>query len=141
MSERQRLRDEFMDLFCGEVIGRGSARNVFIHAHDSSLVIKVEEKAQSFQNIIEWDTWESLKHAPAAAKWLAPCVAISPSGIILIQKRAYDLNDRKLPKKMPASLTDFKIQNYGIYQDRIVCRDYGTVKLNFATKLKKTEWW
>lgn len=136
----KRLDDEFQALFCGKLLGSGIGRVVYRHLHDPSLVIKIEEKSGSFQNIIEWDIWQSLCHAKPVAKWLAPCVAISPSGIILIQKYAHDITG-KLPKKMPASLCDFKKENYGIYNDHIVCRDYGTAKLNFATKLNKNEWW
>lgn len=152
MSER--CVRESLDLLCGRLLGQGIGRAVYELRFDPTRVIKIESAGGSFQNVTEWQTWQNLAHTDYA-KFLAPCDDISSSGIALIQKRV-----RPLPSKadeqaagvrsllarcrVPDFLTDFKRENYGILDGRIVCCDYGSnLLLNhgaFACKLGKPEW-
>jgi len=120
-------RDAF-DMLCGKPLGFGIGRIVFEHATDKSLVLKFECDAGSFQNIHEWDLWKQHSHAgTSTVDWLAPCVSISPNGIVLVQKRTKKVPwTFKLPKMVPNILdSDLKRDNWGLYKGKLVCHDYG----------------
>jgi hypothetical protein len=118
-------RDMF-GIMVGEKIGYGIGREVFEVRGDSTKVIKFETTAGSFQNIIEWETWQDVCATPQA-KWLAPCVRISANGAILVMERTAPIPPQfKLPTHVPAFLSDFKRENYGLLKGRLVCHDYGT---------------
>ena len=68
---------DFGFAFCGAKLGAGIGREVYECAIDPSKVVKIETASQSFQNVIEWETWHRLKDGPHG-KWLAPCRFISP---------------------------------------------------------------
>lgn len=116
------VRLEVMRLVCGDKISYGSARVVFEHANDKARVIKIEDGAQSFQNILEWNIWHEVE-GTKLEKWFAPCYQISPSGSALIQARTKKI--RELPKRLPSFFTDLKTNNFGEFDGRIVCHDYG----------------
>ena len=103
-------------------IGSGVARKVYNSPLFPDCVVKIENTAGSFQNVIEWNTWLNVKDTKRA-KWFAPCVAISPCGGILIQKKTQPAV--KFPTRLPKFLGDTKPSNYGMYQGRFVCHDYG----------------
>lgn len=136
------LREGF-NIFCGREIGFGIGRKVHLHRTDPTLVIKVEEHSRSFQNVVEYETWQALMHTPFA-KWLAPVIEISASGTVLIMKRTTPCPDKKLPTRMPAWLSDYKSENYGMLDGKFVCHDYGTnLLLNhgaFRNKMKAVDW-
>lgn len=117
------INAECRNLICGERLGGGQHREVFRHAFDLNLVVKIEAGTRGFSNIIEWETY----HAADAKLqvWLCPCIAISPSGAVLIQRYASPIRANELPKRAPACLTDFKISNWGMLGDKPVCIDYG----------------
>jgi hypothetical protein len=137
----ERFVNDLKDIFCGELLGEGMNRKVYRYRGDSTLVIKIETTHRSFQNVREWMIWNDFAHVPEVKKWLAPCVDISPCGIVLIQKFVDDIRGHELPKKMPKFLTDLKPANYGIFQKRVVCRDYGTAVLGLHTVMRKAKWW
>lgn len=76
--------------------------------------------------MMEWFVWNRVC-GTIYEKWFAPVVQISPNGRILVMKRTTPLGE--LPNSMPAFFTDFKRANYGVYEGRIVCHDYGTTLL------------
>ena len=121
------LYNELFAIACGKKLGQGFARSVYVLSANDDYVIKVETRAQSFQNVSEWETWSWVKEHPALAKWFAPCTDISPSGAFLVKRRVTPLRPRERPKKLPAFLCDLKIENFGLYKGRVVCCDYGTV--------------
>ena len=137
---------DLVHLFLGKIIGRGSAREVYQCAQDGECVIKVELEDESFQNVVEWEIWQSVKETKFA-KYFAPCVAISSNGIFLVQKKVDDLHKKDFPKKVPHFFSDRKYRNYGLYKGNFVCRDYGTMAYRVVdvmkdTKiLKKANWW
>jgi hypothetical protein len=141
MSEYVHAHREAFNLLCDQLIGTGIGRQVFSSAVFKDAVIKVESSAGSFQNIIEWETWQRIKETKFA-KWFAPCVHISPCGSLLIMAKTVPALE--YPEQMPAFLTDFKRANYGMLNGQFVCHDYGTNLLfeNGMTKrMKKVEWW
>lgn len=135
---------EMFSLLCGEKLGRGIGRRVFVMRTNPLYVVKIEIGTGSFQNQIEWEIWCALMKVPAAAKWLAPCISISAGGIVMIQKRTEPIQTHRLPEKMPSFMGDFKKENYGWLGKQIVCHDYGLVnniiggRLN--DKMKKVRW-
>lgn len=134
---------DFGYLFAGERLGVGIGREVYVLATDPTKVIKIEMASCSFQNAMEWEVWQVLKDSDAA-KWLAPCRHISPSGNVLIQDRTAPLRQDELPERMPKWLTDFKRTNYGMINGRVVCHDYGRCNLiadGYSKRMKKVEWW
>lgn len=118
------MERDFFKLFCGDLISEGSARIVYAHATDPNVVIKIECRSQSFQNVIEWETWNRVRNTQYA-KWFAPCINISPCGIVLLQTRTQAKELRHYPDKVPAFFTDLKYMNYGFIGKQFVCHDYG----------------
>jgi hypothetical protein len=135
---------DFGFLFCGRKLGQGRDREVFELLTDPSKVVKIETGARSFQNVIEWETWQALEDT-RHARWLAPCRFISPSGIVLIMDRTSPLREREEPRTLPGWLVDTKRDNYGVIEGRVVCHDYGLPRLldrvPGASKHRRVEWW
>lgn len=133
---------DFINLFCDKLIGSGSARYVYDCSMDKTVVIKVETGAESFQNQMEWKLWNEVKDTPFE-KYFAPCVHISPCGTVLIQKKVEMIPKKDYPDRVPHFFYDRKYQNYGLYEKRFVCFDYGThvITNGFTKKLKKADWW
>ena len=136
------LRD-VLRMISGKQLGRGVARDVYACELVPDCVVKVEDNAGSFQNVMEWETWQRVKDSPVA-KWFAPCRWISPSGTVLVMERTEPIPRAKFPTKVPAFLTDLKRTNYGLLKGRVVCHDYGTnllIELGMTTRMRKADWW
>lgn len=132
---------EALELLIGREIGGGATRTVYLLAHDTACVLKLESRDPAhpayFQNINEWRVWEDVKSTPLA-KWFAPCVAISRDGRALLQRRT--TRPTAFPSHMPSFLDDLQLSNYGMFDGRFVCHDYGFVRTNYATRLRKADW-
>lgn len=129
-------------MLLGERLGSGIGREVYVFALDETKVIKLENGSRSFQNMLEWELWQSLEDTPHA-KWLAPCRHISPTGIVLIQDRTEPLRKGDGPKLMPRWLCDFKLENYGKLNGRTVCHDYGwrwILRAGVDKRMSKVKW-
>ncbi len=148
MSERD-VREYFRGTICSDLlslcisdaIGTGSTRTVF-KTPDPTVVLKFETSAQRFQNIMEWETWQIARDTKYAL-WFAPCIAISDSGTILKQGFARDMTLAEAPDTLPAFFADVKRENFGIYDGRVVCRDYGNhllIDRGLTGKMTKAEW-
>lgn len=128
--------NDLLRMHVGRPIGRGQYRDVFEHL-DHRYVIKLENRSRSFCNVIEFELW----HASAGTKlrrWLAPCIDISPNGGWLLQGRTTPLPGGKLPANVPSVLADLKPDNWGIYEGRVVCHDYGNnLTLDHALRAMK----
>lgn len=116
--------NDWLGMIAGERIGRGMYRDVYATT-GTEYVYKVETKDGCFCNVYEWEIWHAA--SKEVKKWLAPCVDISSNGIVLVQKRVIPI--RKLPPRIPHFLTDAKLSNWGEYNGRPVCCDYGNHKL------------
>lgn len=132
---------DFYDTFCGQRLGGGVGREVFINRFDPTTVIKIETGFRSFQNILEWELWECQQYHKPVSKWLAPCVSISPCGIVLIQKRTEPIPTKLLPKEIPSWCWDVKQENWSLYEGRPVMHDYGITGLlaNAPKRMKKAD--
>lgn len=130
----------------GRFIGGGIARNVYEYLPDLDFVVKVEHRAYSFQNAMEWETWVEVRETKWA-KWFAPCKTISMNGSVLIQRKTHPLPPALRPMKLPNFLTDLKRQNFGMIDDQVVAHDYGMTllfsKAFGAARMKNVErdWW
>lgn len=123
-------------MLCGAKIGEGAARKVYHCRTNVNYVVKIETRAQSFQNIAEFETWEWVQSGPLA-KWFAPCEFISPCGLILMQRKVEPVRIAELPKRLPSFLCDLKSENFGIMDGRFVCCDYGTVPSSIKSASRK----
>lgn len=113
------------------------SRDVYVWTPDPTLVLKLEV-GYKHQNVIEYETWWELKDTPAE-KWLAPCVWMSHCGQALLMKRTEPMRSSDDVERMPVWLSDHKRQNYGIYDGRLVCHDYGTNLLMYrGAQMKAT---
>lgn len=121
----EQLLYELGSLVLGDFLGEGVNRRVYRCAINPNYVIKVSDRAHCWQNINEWETWWYA--SKLMARWLAPCVAISPSGTYLVQQYAEPVRRDELPKKLPRFLVDQKQENFGIINGQLVARDYGTM--------------
>lgn len=145
-----RAFEEAYNLLCGERIGYGMSRMVFECTLLPDCVVKVETDAQRFQNIVEWETWKTVQHTPAA-RWFAQCKWISPSGVVLIQERTRPPAPQEFLDKIPVWFTDTKRTNWGMASTNksgkqfLVCHDYGTSLMlqegTVTKRLKKAEWY
>lgn len=142
------INREIYGLIIGKQLGRGMSRTVYQYLLDPTLVVKIETKAGSFQNIREWEYWNENKEFAPMRDWLAPCLYISPCGSVLIQKKCYPLDEKKYPKMIPHFFTDTKYQNFGLLDGNVVCFDYGNIPLSKGviiikkkTKMVKAKWW
>jgi hypothetical protein len=115
-------RQDIIVSMLGEKLGEGMSRKVFRLAFRPDLVAKIEDRAQYFQNAIEWEVWKSVQ-GTAWEKWFAPCEDISPCGCVLIQRATTPLNG-DLPPSLPNFFTDLKPGNFGRIGKQVVAHDY-----------------
>lgn len=130
------------NLLCGDKLGEGIHRIVFECRLRPDLVVKVEklEPWRYFSNVHEMTMWN---HADAKAReWLAPCEYLSPDGRVLLQRKVNLLNSFDTPpNELPSFLGDIKRANYGWFEGRFVCVDYGLVTLGkLNMKKRKVSW-
>lgn len=131
-----------LDFFCGEHLGSGMSRDVYLLRTDHSKVVKVERSNNRFQNVDEFNNWEKCCHAKKIARWLSPCHHISTFGTILIMDRVEPIGRKELPKKLPEFLTDIKLANFGRHPNgKIVCCDYASIISDLSWKKKKVKEW
>jgi len=115
---------------------------VFEFAPNPELVVKIETRNHSFQNVMEWEVWTEVQEY-VASKWFAPCHSISPCGIVLLQSRTYELDKSQFPKKMPAFFSDLKYQNFGMLNKQIVAHDYGVshlIEVGMTKEMRVADW-
>jgi hypothetical protein len=115
---------ELFHFMCGERIGQGIAREVYVFKPDPSKVIKFDlgTSPYDFQNLMEWLLWEAAP--PHVRKWLAPCYDISANGRILLQARTSHYAGEQ-PKGIPRVMDDMHLDNWGLYHGKPVAMDYG----------------
>lgn len=135
-------KDLFM-LIMGQHLGSGAARTVVRNDLNSHQVLKFETEGTFFQNVMEWKVWQSVQ-GTKWEPWFAPCVAISPNGIVLVQQYARPARREELPEKVPSFFTDMKVSNWGIYEGRPVAVDYGVnllIDRGLTNAMKAAEWY
>ena len=118
---------DFIDLFCGEHLGSGVSRDVYVYQIDPRWVIKIETPDSEGDNWAEWRVWNTVKYTTDGTKdWFAPCDWISRAGRVMLQKRTkpIETKEKKIPEKIPAFFTDVKDSNFGWIGNQLVCHDY-----------------
>lgn len=125
-TERTDMKDAVLDLFVGPNIGQGWSRHVYEIKGQPDRVLKVEHSKKFFSNIMEWKVWEAVKDT-SYSKWFAPCYKISNSGVALIQARTIPITKEQFEEltELPDFLSDTFYANFGFFEDRVVCHDYG----------------
>lgn len=135
------MLEDALNLFAGKLLGEGADRKVFTHKQDPTLVIKAETGTYSAANVAEWDLWSDFQDRPQG-RFLAPCVAISPYGRFLLQRRVSPVAIDLLPDKLPRFLADLKAKDFGWYDCRVVCCNYAYIgSSGFNMRREKTSWW
>lgn len=140
MTDQSAKYDDLINLICGEELGDGISRNVFVFYLNPKWVVKIAVDCDSyFQNITEWMIWNELSEWKKMKKWFAPCKFISNSGRILIQQRTEPVRLSDIPEKIPYFFTDQKLDNYGMINGQFVCHDYGTIPMtkSWNNRMKK----
>lgn len=139
-------REDLFRLVCWKSLGSGCYRHVF--EFNDTKVIKYELSSGKFANIAEYNIWKHLKeNCHPAMKWFAPCTAISPNGVWLVQERTTPVPIEILRKevpRVPAYCTDLKAQNWGRLGKRIVCHDYAELNKDLglsSLRMRKADWW
>lgn len=127
---------EMSHLLLGDCVGEGSSRTVMDLTLDPSVVVKIEQRSDTFQNVSEWRIWSDFKYAKDVSKWLAPCYGISHNGNFLLMAKTEPLPKNRIPKKLPRFLTDLKPENFGLLNNKVVCHDYGYVIMTLEDSLR-----
>lgn len=140
IAESQTMTRDMIGFILGPKLGEGAGREVYEYRHNPQLVVKIEVYSRSFQNASEWEVWHGCGEKVEA--WLAPCLQISPCGIFMLQQRTTPA--LSYPEKIPYFLSDTKIQNFGMYDGRLVCHDYGLLPRSgrgTSMRLVRARWW
>lgn len=130
---------------CGEMIGKGANREVFVLKQNPNYVVKVEVNPSrgSFANVMEWRNYIDYSYVTGFCNYLAPCELITETGQVLIQRRIEFKKRKDYPKYVPAVFTDLKLQNFGWIGNQFVCCDYSFLLLlgTDHKKMKYAKWW
>jgi hypothetical protein len=126
------LYEDLAMFTCGQYLGGGIGREVFVLRTDETKVIKF---ASSFgnQNVIEYELWQIIESDKDLKPWFAPVHGISGHGQWMIQSRTHPIELKDCPKKVPAIFTDIKAENWGWLDGRPVCHDYGSILCRLFT--------
>lgn len=136
--------EDLKELLLGELVGVGIHRKVGVFRPDPSLVIKCAIETPNI-NILEDEVWLMVQDTKIA-KWFAPCVAVSPCGMFLLQKRVEMKPKSEYPKLVPSFFGDLKYSNFGWLKGMFVCCDYASfistsMSHKWSGRMKKAEWW
>ena len=130
---------------CGQHLGSGLFRDVYVFKQDHKWVIKIERDTNNgaFANATEWRNWINNAEFSKMAKFLAPCLTISEYSNVLIQRRVMREIDgckNEFPKYIPSWFTDTKRGNFGFIGKQFVCCDYSFLR-NVDFKMNKAKFW
>ncbi|HAH35126.1 MAG TPA: hypothetical protein DCL81_00790 [Algoriphagus sp.] len=134
---------QIIEKICGELIGKGTYRDVYELKANPRYVVKIERDMSTgrFCNATEYVNWCDLRFWDFIEPWLCPCVRITETSQVLIQKRAKPIESiDQLPKEVPAIFTDLKRSNWGILNKRAVITDYPYLRHVFTQKMRKPKW-
>jgi hypothetical protein len=131
---------------CGEQVGYGIHRDVYVFGPDPRYVAKVEriydmDDDPDFANVCEWRNWQNCREWLEFSRWLAPCAGITQNGLILIQRRIRHRAPGVYPERVPSLFTDLKYANFGWIGRRFVCCDYPFLRLGYQYRLRRAKWW
>lgn len=130
---------KFKKKYCGKKLNSGCTRVVYEFKPDRRYVVKIQYKDGHLHNSAEFLMWDSNWCSPFQ-DMLAPCLWISNSGRILIQRRVSFRQKYRYPDTLPSCFNDHKFTNYGWIGKRFVCCDYAGLKIKMG-RLRKINWW
>ncbi len=139
---------DFISSLCGENIGSGVYRDVFVSNLNHDHVIKVEREGSNC-NMVEAMIWEEIREFKNdlawVKKWFAPVHWISPNGRILVMTKTNPKDHGRYtpPKKIPAFMWDVKLDNFGWIGKNYVCHDYAQFHnmIHYPKKMKNANWY
>lgn len=140
--DRYEIFEEAYNLICGDLLGEGISRKVYDCRIIPDAVVKVEKSNYSFTNIREYEAWGVVGNHKVLGKMFAPVLHISPDGKMLIMGKTTQAYS--FPDKLPVCMQDTKSANYGMYNGRFVCHDYGVnglMEFGLSTRLRKVTWY
>lgn len=140
--ENPELLMSCLDLLCGNYIGCGIAREVYVYAMDPKYVIKIDNSEDASHNFNEFNVWSNVVDQPKYSKWFASILWSSSDHRIMIQRRTNPI--KQLPKEVPSFLTDIKLDNFGKIGNQLVCHDYAftsdlLISSGFNNRMKKVK--
>ena len=127
-----------LELLTGSLIGSGSCRDVYAlpmrfefrvgeRSHWGAAVMKVATSSAGIsQNSHEFEIWDRVNWVEDLAPWFAPVWGSSDDGRVIVMQRAGPAPTP--PYKVPACLTDLKLENFGRIGTRFVAIDYGLTR-------------
>lgn len=125
------------DFMAGRELGRGDYRTAYLFRPNTNLVLKHEHNPARC-NAMEQEFY-SAALGTGAEKWLAPVIDISNCGRWLLMARTTPVTH--WPERIPVWMNDMNRANYGMFEDRFVCHDYGSAPFFVpALKMKKAVW-
>lgn len=140
------VNEDLIRSICGRHLGSGSFRSVYVYNLDPRFVVKLE-LLNTNCNQTEYELWDQIKELKAGLAWVkdwfAPIKWISPNGRVMIMKRTFEKENKELPNKVPAFMSDVKLNNFGWIGNKFVCHDYGFLYgfMNYSNKMKKINWY
>lgn len=132
-----------IEKICGELIGQGTYRDVYALKDNPRYVVKIERDMSTgkFCNATEYVNWCDLRYWDFIEPWLCPCVRITETSQVLIQKRAKLIESvDQLPEKVPSIFTDLKRTNWGILNKRPVLLDYPYLRYTMSQRMRTPKW-
>lgn len=137
--------DKIIKKYCGEKIGSGLYRDVYVLKDNPRYVMKIERvvTAGDFANVCEWRNYINFKDWKKFSKYLAPCHGINQNGTFLIQTRLTrtSASIKDFPKKIPNWFQDRKVQNFGWIKNQFVCCDYVKFHMGVEYAMDDAKWW
>lgn len=117
-------------MIIGKHLGRGYSRDVYIHAMEPSIVVKIAMNADGvIANTNEFDIWDEVQHWKGKYEnlknFFCPVTAMSSDCKVLFMKRTQPLRVEDIPNEVYTWVTDQKLENFGILDGRLVIHDYG----------------
>ena len=126
---------------CGEQIGSGQFRDVYVLKDNPKYVVKIERDPSRgmFINVQEWTNFINHRYT-SIEKWLAPCEFINETGQIMVQRRVVHKARKFYPTTIPYVFTDLKLNNFGWIGKRFVACDYPLFIYNNKKKTRYAKW-
>lgn len=122
------VKADLVRMMLGDRVGLGASREVYQFMANGRWIIKLEVR-DTFQNVHEHEVWKLVRDTKWR-RWFAPVVMVSECGQCLVMEQTVPLPLKaKRPAMMPSFFDDLKPENFGTFEGRIVCHDYGLTKL------------
>lgn len=139
-----RTMQAIMKKFCGEQLGTGLYRDVFVLKQNPNYVVKIirDPGDGSFANIMEWRNFANHRHDNVLGPYLASCEMINETGTFMVQERTYPGPRKDYPTHIPAEFTDLKLANFGFIKGKFKCHDYAYFRrAAFKPSMRYAKWW